>query len=214
MSLRQQEDKEKNQAAIAAMLKRANEEIVEPLDLYGEEIEGLEEVAERLEKGEDVSLDSLPPSLREAFLRDVANGEMKRLVPVWKPWWLMTESRHNAVIQSEMKPLIEEIHMDSSEEGEEGDSDEEEEDIPCVRKFLADKSYSDVPLPAVVSSSVPYNAVEVVFFYCLLSRAYNGEYDECRAEIVEGIVAMSGVLGRAAVFSSMAEVKAANRLHG
>ena len=99
MSLRQQEDKEKNQAAIAAMLKRANEEIVEPLDLYGEEIEGLEEVAERIEKGEDVSLDSLPPSLREAFLRDVANGELKRLVPVWKPWWLMTESRHNAAIQ-------------------------------------------------------------------------------------------------------------------
>ena len=210
MSLRQQEDKEKNQAAIAAMLKRANEEIVEPLDLYGEEMEGLEEVAERLEKGEDVSLDSLPPSLREAFLRDVANGEMKRMVPVWNPWWLMTESRHNAAIQSEMKPLVEEIRTDSSEEE---DSDEEE-DIPCVRKFLADKSYSDVPLPAVVSSSVSYNAVEVVFFYCLLSRAYNGEYDECRAEIVEGIVAMSSVLGRAAVYSSMAEVKAANWLHG
>ena len=210
MSLRQQEDKEKNQAAIAAMLKRANEEIVEPLDLYGEEMEGLEEVAERLERGEDVSLDSLPPSLREAFLRDVAKGEMKRMVPVWNPWWLMTESRHNAAIQNELKPLVEEIRTDSSDEE---DSDEEE-DIPCVRKFLTDKSYSDVPLPAVVSSSVSYNAVEVVFFYCLLSRAYNGEYDECRAEIVEGIVAMSSVLGRAAVYSSMAEVKAANWLHG
>ena len=190
------------------MLKRAKEEIVEPLDLYGEEMEGLEEVAERLEKGEDVSLDSLPPSLREAFLRDVANGEMKRLVPVWKPWWLMTESRHNAAIQNELKPLVEEIHTDSSDDSDE--SEEEEEDIPCVRKFLANKSYSDVPLPAVVSSSVSYNAVEVVFFYCLLSRAYNGEYDECRAEIVEGIVSMSSVLERAAVYSSMAE----NWLHG
>ena len=207
MSLRQQEDKEKNQAAIAEMLKRANEEIVEPLDLYEEDIEGLEEVAERLEKGEDVPLDSLPPSLREAFLRDVANGEMKHLVPVWTPWWLMTEFRHNAAIQNELKPIIEE--MDSSDPSHELEADEDSNIIPCVRKFLENKSYSDVTLPVTVSPSVSYNAVEVVFFYCLFSRAYNGEYDECRGEIVEGVVGMSSVLNHANVFQSMEEVNMA-----
>lgn len=207
MSLRQQEDKEKNQAAIAEMLKRANEEIVEPLDLYEEDIEGLEEVAERLEKGEDVPLDSLPPSLREAFLRDVANGEMNHLVPVWTPWWLMTESRHNPAIQNELKPIIEE--MDSSDPSHELEADEDSNIIPCVRKFLENKSYSDVTLPVTVSPSVSYNAVEVVFFYCLFSRAYNGEYDECRGEIVEGVVGMSSVLNHASVFQSMEEVNMA-----
>mgnify|MGYP004658298515 FL=1 len=182
------------------MLKRANEDIVEPLDLASEEMEGLEEVAERLEQGEEVSLDSIPKSLRDAFLRDVANGEMKSMVPVWTPWWFMPESVHNDMMDKELKPMV--VEMDS----ESPEYETESACFPCIRRFLAEKTYSNVTLPAVVSPTVPYNAVEVAFFYCLLSRVYNGEYADCRGEIVEGVLQLSSVLSHAACYESMAEV--------
>lgn len=191
------------------MLKRAQENIIEPLDIAynceGENIEEdwidsdeedslLEALSEKLEKGEEVDLHSLPKSFQQAFLRDLANGEFKHTITTWTPWWLMPEDLHNQQIQQFLKPLIE-------------DADRPPKcSIPCLRLYLKDQSYKDVPLPVTVSPTLPYNLLEVVYLYCLCMRLYNGDVDFAQEEIILSISQYSMVLSKGSVFSSANEV--------
>ena len=106
ISLRQKEDINKSKREIAEMLKRTQEQTVLPMDMFDgvsddseDEAEVvLEQLGERIADGKTVSMNDLPKSLRDEFLRDISNGNTKNLIESWKPWWLMPESIHNTAV--------------------------------------------------------------------------------------------------------------------
>ena len=192
ISLRQKEDIDKSRLEIADMLKRTHEQTMMPIDLLDggsdeseDEAEvALEQLGERIAEGESVSINDLPKSLRDEFLRDISNGNAKNLIENWKPWWLMPESIHNTAVANSS------TH------------------IPCIRSFLASGDFQDVSLPLQCNSCLPYHCVEIAFFYCLSMRLYNGDLEESENEIAECIWRLSSVLSQSVVISSMDECKA------
>lgn len=205
LSLRQKEDKSKNEAAIAQMLKRAQESIVEPLDLSfntsgeewmdpDEEDDFLEDLCQKLENGETIDLSTLPKSIQKSFFRDVANGKCDQTVTPWRPWWTTPEKNHKETIQRIIKPLVveEENHSSCS--------------FPCLLVYLKNHLYKDVKLPVSISSCIPYNVTEILYVYCLCMRLYNGDVDCSKEDIVSDACSLSLVLSKNAVYSSMSEV--------
>lgn len=85
ISLRQKEDINKSKREIAEMLKRTQEQTVLPMDMFDgvsddseDEAEVvLEQLGERIADGKTVSMNDLPKSLRDEFLRDISNGKYK-----------------------------------------------------------------------------------------------------------------------------------------
>ena len=180
---------------MAEILQRVGEKVVEPLaidSVVNEEEEAqLEALAKQIEEGKDISVDALPPTYHDAFLRDVANGDITSIIPPWTPWWLMSESEHTQLAS----PLV----TDLDAESQTGPS------VPCIKRFLSTNEFQDVRLPAHVSPCVSYNALEVVYLYCFFMRFYNGD-EESREEIVASIAKHSLVLSKNAVFNSADEV--------
>lgn len=189
INLRQKEDMEKSQRSMAEVLHRVQEETTLPLDVYGDngEEEAMEELQKRIENGEDIQLEDLPKSLQEQFLRDMENGGGKNIVATWNPWWLMPESVHDEQTQRKV--------VDVSYPA-----------IPCIRRFLKNHEFEDVRLPVKCNPSLPYSCMEIVFFYCLFMRLYNGDTQEAETAIAADILGMSEVLSKSAVFASMEEV--------
>lgn len=190
----------KNETKIAEILKRAQESIIEPLDVAydceGEEEDVfLEELSQKLQQGEMVELASLPKSLQQAFLRDLANGDLKHEIAVWTPWWLMPERMHNQQVQHALKPLV-----------EDPDQPTQPLTFPCIRYYLNNKSYKDIQLPVTVSPTIPYNMTEVIYLYCLTMRLFNGDVEFSKEEIVSSLCQFSSVLSKGGVFNSMNEV--------
>ena len=204
MSLRQKEDQQESTRKMKEILRRVGEQVVEPISVdtvVNEEEEAqLEELGKQIEQGKDISIDALPPSYHDAFLRDMANGSLASLVPTWTPWWLSSEEAHNQEIQRHFSPLVREVN----------EMERNTCTTPCVRVYLSDKSYSDVRLPPRVSPFVSYNSLEVMYLYCFFMRCYNGDED-CLDEIVHSIAQHSRVLSRNVVFESADEVVASLR---
>lgn len=192
ISLRQKEDIDKSKREIAEMLKRTQEQTVLPMDMFDgvsddseDEAEVvLEQLGERIADGKTVSVNDLPKSLRDEFLRDISNGNTKNLIESWKPWWLMPESIHNTAVSN------------SSTQ------------IPCIRSYLTSGDFRDVNLPTQCNSCLPYHCVEILFFYCLSMRLYNGDLEESENEIAECILRLSCVLSQSVVIQSMDECMA------
>lgn len=180
---------------MAEILQRVGEEVVEPLmidSVVNEEEEAqLEDLARQIEEGKDISVNALPPTYHDAFLRDVANGDITSIIPPWTPWWLMPESEHTQLTS----PLVTDLDAKS----------QSPTTIPCIKRFLSTKAFQDVRLPVHVSPCVSYNALEVAYLYCFFMRFYNGD-EESREDIVASIAKHSSVLSKNAVFSSADEV--------
>lgn len=197
MSLRQKEDKEKDAKRMTEILHRVGEEVVEPLmidSVVNEEEEAqLEELGRQIEEGKDISVNALPPTYHDAFLRDVANGDITSIIPPWNPWWMMPEAEHNQLAS----PLVTDLDSKSQNVAS----------VPCIKRFLSSKSYQDVRLPVHVSPCVSYNALEVVYLYCFFMRFYNGDEESCE-DVVASIARHSLVLSKNAIFSSADEVVA------
>ena len=124
MSLRQKEDQDKDKIKIAQMLKRAQEKIVEPLDLsttadldsvneYANEIVDSDDeddfwnsIQEMIDKGENLDISVFPKSIQKEFFEYVKGEEWKKEITVWSPWWLMSEKEHKQIIENCIRPLI------------------------------------------------------------------------------------------------------------
>ena len=204
MSLRQKEDKEKDAKKMAEILQRVGEEVVEPLmvdSVVNEEEEAqLEELARQIEEGKDISVDALPPTYHDAFLRDVAKGGITSIIPPWTPWWLLPESEHMQLAS----PLVTDLDAQSQSSSS---SSTVIAATPCIKRFLSTKAFQDVRLPVYVSPCVSYNALEVVYLYCFFMRFYNGDEESCE-DVIASIAKHSSVLSKNAVFSSADEVVA------
>ena len=97
MSLRQKEDQDKDKIKIAQMLKRAQEKIVEPLDLsttedldsvneYANEIVDSDDeddfwnsIQEMIDKGENLDISLFPKSIQKEFFEYVKGEEWKKI---------------------------------------------------------------------------------------------------------------------------------------
>lgn len=190
INLRQKEDMEKSQREVAEMLKRTQEGTVLPINVVNgvldssesDEDEGevtLEQLGERIADGESISMNDLPKSLRDEFLRDISNGNAKHLIESWKPWWLMPENMHNTVVSNSLSS------------------------VPCIRSYLFSGDFKDVTLPSHCNSCLPYHCIEILFFYCLSMRLYNGDLEESEVDISECILRLSQVLSQSAIIQSM-----------
>lgn len=206
ISLRQKEDKDKSRAEMASILKRVNEQTTLPLsvEVGGEEWseELLDELQRKIEKGEPIELTDLPEELRERFMSDIATSCVSHYVEHWKPWWLMPENLHNSAVGN----LIQEVNVETLSEPSNSNSSKyeatQEAMIPCIRRFLKHGQFKDVSLPVQLSPCLPYHCMQVILFYCLYMRLYNGDIEELEMEIVEGIFSMSTVLSKTVVIPS------------
>ena len=213
MSLRQKEDQDKDKIKIAQMLKRAQEKIVEPLDLsttedldsvneYANEIVDSDDeddfwnsIQEIIDKGENLDISVFPKSIQKEFFEYVKGEEWKKEITVWSPWWLMPEKEHKQIIENCIRPLIIEESSQPTFPS-----------IPCILWFIHQHQYQDITLPVTLSNTLPYNLLEIVYYYCLCMRVFNGDLEDAGKDILLSIYQLSSVLVRNNTFSSIHEV--------
>lgn len=204
INLRQKEDRDKNRAEMVTILKRLNEETSSPESL--EVDDGVwDELQRKLEDGESIELEDLPKELQKQFLDDISTSNVSEYIKEWKPWWLMPENLHNATVGNLIQ-VVEEKEG-KTENGKMGlksaSSLSTSSTVPCIRTYLQTKQFQDAVLPTQVSTCLPYHCMQVVFYYCLQMRLYNGDVEDLENEIVEGILSMSSVLSKSVAIPSV-----------
>lgn len=211
MSLRSKEDKDKEARKIKGMQDRAamsgsvlygvsnesetNEEVIMEEDMMTTEC--LQELLDRLERGEDVDLDMYSSDIKKSFEAFTHNEEeVSKLIDIWNPWWLKSIHDHTSTVSSLLnKHKIEVIESDVDQLPPSSTSSSPSstqtnvtskvkkthliETYPCV-VYLRKKQLLTglLPLPKHISDTVPFSALEVIYWYCYHSRRYNGEYGD------------------------------------
>ncbi|KAJ5076504.1 zinc finger hit domain containing protein 2 protein fon -related [Anaeramoeba ignava] len=160
------------------------ENIEDPNPNEGEEISEEEMKAlKKLVNKEDLSIDDLTKSQKEAFFNALKLGKLND-IEIYEPWWSDSSVKKNDY-------LIEEIKGEKKEEN--------------PKKY--DKI---VPLSNLIkkepSPKLKYNLVDILYCYAYIMRMYNGEInDSNKDEVFASISSISGVLGSDQVYSNFDE---------
>ncbi|GAB4818983.1 hypothetical protein N2152v2_006029 [Parachlorella kessleri] len=155
----------------------------------------IQQLARKLEAGQEVTAADLTPEELQAFHREVAAGAVSEVVQPWQPWWLSAEAAELELGDggsSLVAPLAEAAGA-------------AEPALATASGASALPPPPSKPLPplAALTKSRPspllqYHLLDLLYAYCYVLRLYNGDYTADPSEAADLVFALSGVLAAAA----------------
>lgn len=158
----------------------------------------------------DEALSRLPPHLSQKFLRQLNDGRISRLLPLWQPWWLC-HAASNKTMQTERVVSEESLRESPSERtGEEPPTEPSRKPrLPVATDFDLEPSSAI----AVASTLIIYSVLDVTASYCTAMRACNGDWSVSSQHAFGMLWSCSGALSENARYSSLPEVASAILSH-
>ena len=170
---------------------------------------------QQLANKDNLNVDALSESEREAFLKDVHDGKCSAWIEAWRPWWEMSVveyEKESRAIRKGLISLIIDNKSDHSSEPEEVDG-QALDTIAAPR--LPQAMFTDTlrtALPPFTtlcskppSPTLPFNVLDILYAYAKCMRVYNGNWKDCSEEVLCDFIALSSVLSKGAVHGSRDE---------
>lgn len=149
---------------------------------------GLAQLIQRIDEGEDIAIDDLPENIRESFISSMKTGAISNLVTQWTPWW----DKHDV---TKLKARADGTSLITLGEDADGDpGDEGTDELPPLPHQPLPPLCSLVASSTLLSDSLKYHTVSIIYSYCFAKYVYNGDWSNDALETSLCTVQVSGVL--------------------